>query len=162
VIACAVAFVAGCGGGGGGGKNTAGATAQNPASSSGAVQSLSVRESDYRLTPSNPKLARAGIVEIKLTNRGKVPHSLEIEGPHGETKLPRALDPGQAGALTVKLDKPGRYQWYCPIDGHRGLGMRGQITVAGGGGAGAAGGSGGGSGGSSSGSASGSSSGSRY
>jgi plastocyanin len=155
VVACAVALVAGCGGGGGG-KSTAGTAAQKSTSSNGALQSISVRESEYRLTPPNPSVARAGLVEIKLTNRGKIAHSLEIKGPHGEAKLPRALDPGQAGALTVKLDKPGKSEWYCPIDGHRGLGMRGEITVAGGGGSGAAGSSGGGSGASSGGNSSGS------
>ncbi|MEA2255744.1 MAG: Copper binding protein plastocyanin/azurin family, partial [Solirubrobacteraceae bacterium] len=38
--------------------------------------------------------------------------------------------------LTVDFAKKGTYEWYCPIDGHRGRGMEGKIAVAGGGGGG--------------------------
>ncbi len=37
---------------------------------------------------------------------------------------------GRTTALTVDL-KPGEYEFYCPVDGHRELGMEGTIVVGG-------------------------------
>ena len=49
--------------------------------------------------------------------------------------MPSELNPGQTGALTVDLSKPGKYEWYCPVGRHREFGMEGEITtVAAGGG----------------------------
>jgi hypothetical protein len=44
--------------------------------------------------------------------------------------LPSKLAPGQSGNLTLLLG-PGTYEIYCPVDDHRGKGMRGTIDVAG-------------------------------
>ena len=38
------------------------------------------------------------------------------------------VSPGQTGNLTVDL-KPGKYEFYCPIDNHKQMGMEGEITV---------------------------------
>ncbi|HEX2498493.1 MAG TPA: plastocyanin/azurin family copper-binding protein [Actinomycetes bacterium] len=40
------------------------------------------------------------------------------------------LSPGDSGQLTVDL-QAGTYELYCPVGGHRGLGMETEITVAG-------------------------------
>ena len=58
--------------------------------------------------------------------------SLEVEGPKGEAKV-HAIQPGSSATLKVDLSKPGTYRFYCPIDGHRKLGMAGQVIVGGGG-----------------------------
>jgi hypothetical protein len=70
------------------------------------------------------------VVALQAKNDGQVAHSLEVEGPTGESKLPSTLDPGQSGTLKVDFSKPGKYVWYCPVDGHKGMGMKGEITVA--------------------------------
>jgi heme/copper-type cytochrome/quinol oxidase subunit 2 len=41
------------------------------------------------------------------------------------------VEPGASATLEADLDKPGTYTWYCPLDGHRGKGMSGSITVGG-------------------------------
>ena len=74
---------------------------------------------------------QAGTVTFKATNDGSVDHNLEVEGPEGEQELEQDLAPGQSGTLTVDLSKPGKYEFYCPVGGHRDLGMEGEITVAG-------------------------------
>ena len=38
------------------------------------------------------------------------------------------LKPGEARDLSVNL-KPGKYQFYCPVDGHKGKGMTLPLTV---------------------------------
>ena len=96
------------------------------------VATVKVSESEYRLTPANPKVRRAGVVSFVATNRGKIPHALEVEGPSGEART-KVLSPGASATLKVDLAKPGTYTWYCPVDNHKALGMKGKVTVAGGG-----------------------------
>jgi uncharacterized cupredoxin-like copper-binding protein len=64
-----------------------------------------------------------------VTNDGQVTHNLEVEGPNGEQELPSDLAPGDSGTLTVDLSKPGTYEFYCPVDNHKQMGMEGEITV---------------------------------
>jgi uncharacterized cupredoxin-like copper-binding protein len=105
-------------------------SASKPAA--GTSNRVAVAETDYKLTPSNPKVEK-GTVTFAVANKGKTVHSLEVEGPGGEQQLAEPLKPGESGSLKVKLAKDGKYEWYCPIDGHKGLGMKGEITVGGGG-----------------------------
>ncbi len=128
--------IAGCGGD----DNETTPVAGTP---SAGAQTVNVSETEYKLDPSDPTV-QAGTVSFKVTNEGSVDHNLEIEGPEGEQELDQDLGPGKSGTLTVDLSKPGRYEFYCPVDGHRERGMEGEITVTGEGGAG--GGSGGSSG----------------
>lgn len=99
-----------------------------PKAAAGA-QTIKVSETEFKLDPSDPKVKK-GIVDFEVTNDGKVTHSLEVEGPSGELELDKALEPGQSGTLKVDMSKAGRYEWYCPIDGHKASGMEGEITVA--------------------------------
>jgi uncharacterized cupredoxin-like copper-binding protein len=105
---------------------------QAPAQAAPAGQTINVGETEYKLDPSDPKVAKTGTVTVKVTNNGTIVHSLEVEGPKAEARLGKKLQPGQSGTLKVDLSKAGKYEWYCPIDGHKGLGMKGEIAVAGG------------------------------
>lgn len=119
--------ISGCGSDDGQGSQDRAAAA----TTSGGARTVDVSETDFKLSPADPKVDK-GVVTFRVKNDGKVTHSLEVEGPGGEKQLAKALQPGQSGTLEVKLDKPGRYEWYCPVDGHRESGMKGEITVAGG------------------------------
>jgi uncharacterized cupredoxin-like copper-binding protein len=127
--------VAGCGGGGSSSSTTAAtpsstttSAAAGGAAASGGGSAVNVSETEYKLNPSDPT-AKAGQVTLKATNDGTVTHSLEVEGTSsGDQELKSELQPGQSGTLTVNL-KPGKYEFYCPIDGHKDLGMKGEITV---------------------------------
>ncbi len=122
--------VVGCGGGDDNSNNEN--TGSAPAGK--ATETINVSETDFKLNPANPRVSKPGVVEIKATNNGQTTHSLEVEGPGEEQKLKSDLQPGDSGTITVDLSKPGRYEWYCPIDDHRGMGMKGEIVVGGGGG----------------------------
>jgi uncharacterized cupredoxin-like copper-binding protein len=39
------------------------------------------------------------------------------------------LDPGESGVLTLRFQKFGTYEMYCPINGHRLAGMKGSVMV---------------------------------
>jgi uncharacterized cupredoxin-like copper-binding protein len=134
---------AGCGGGGG--TKTVSPKPPSPGAASGAT--VRVTESEFKLDPSNLNVKKSGAITIRVTNDGKIEHSLEVEGNGMEKRIPGTIAPGSTKTLKVTL-KPGKYEWYCPVDGHKAMGMKGEITVAGGtGGGGSSSGKGGGGGG---------------
>ena len=98
----------------------------------GAGTRVAVSETQFKLTPSKATIAKAGAVQFDVRNAGSIPHALKIQAAGGGTVSTAAISPGKGATLTAKLTK-GTYVWFCPIDGHRGLGMKGTITVAGGG-----------------------------
>jgi uncharacterized cupredoxin-like copper-binding protein len=96
------------------------------ASTAGA-KTVKVGESEWKITPTDGK-ATAGNVVLNVSNTGQVPHQLEVEGNGLEEQKTAVIDPGGSAKLAVKL-KPGKYEWYCPIPGHKEQGMEGTLTV---------------------------------
>ena len=157
LLALAASFgLAACGGDDEGANTGAKKTGRTPAGGGGAgAQTVKVGETEYKLDPDNPTVKPAEVT-FDVANDGQVVHSLTVEGPDGSSTLDKDLQPGNSGELTVDLSEPGKYEFYCPIDGHKGLGMVGEITVGsgttadtgdtggGGGGGGVSGGGGGG------------------
>jgi plastocyanin len=75
--------------------------------------------------------AERGKVTIKLSNpssSGK-PHAVEVEGK-GVEKESKTIQPGGRTSLTVNLSRKGRYEFYCPVDGHKAAGMEGTLIVS--------------------------------
>jgi len=70
--------------------------------------------------------AKAGKVTITMDNPSSVPHAVEVEG-NGVEEETKTLTDGSA-SLTVDL-KAGKYEFYCPVDGHKQAGMEGTLTV---------------------------------
>jgi uncharacterized cupredoxin-like copper-binding protein len=72
--------------------------------------------------------AKAGKVTVTMDNPSSTPHALNIEGNGIEEKGTKTLTQGKA---SVSLDlKPGKYEFYCPVDGHKAAGMKGTLTVS--------------------------------
>jgi len=128
----ALLSLAGCGGGDGT-SDSAGTTGGG-----GGGQAIDVAASDFMFAPADLQ-ADPGEVTINLTNDGQSAHALEIDG-NGVEEETDTIEPGDSTSLTVTLEE-GTYEIYCPVDGHKGLGMVGTLTV-GAGGAGAGGGTG--------------------
>jgi len=120
-------------------------TTTGAAPSGGSAPAVTISETEYKLTPSNAQAAKSGQVTVQVRNEGGTQHSLEIETPSGEVKA-KTLAPGASQTLTASL-KPGTYDMYCPIDGHKAKGMVGKLVVGGGGSGGGSGDDNGGSGG---------------
>ena len=124
--------VAGCGGSS---KKSASSPASTPAPAptttsaappAAGAASLTIGETEYKLTPSQGN-AKAGSVTITAKNSGAIVHSLEVQG-NSVTQKTGNIQAGSSATLKVNL-KPGTYQMFCPIDGHRALGMKGTIVV---------------------------------
>ena len=71
--------------------------------------------------------AKAGKVTVTMDNPSSTPHALNIEGNGIEEKGTKTLTQGKA-SVTVNL-KAGKYEFYCPVDGHKAAGMEGTLTV---------------------------------
>jgi uncharacterized cupredoxin-like copper-binding protein len=71
----------------------------------------------------------AGPVAFTVTNRGSIPHALEVEGRGIEQATPQ-IQPGSSATLTLTL-APGSYEIYCPVgqDSHKKLGMDTHLEV---------------------------------
>ena len=85
-------------------------------------------ETDFKFSDPKPTAtAKNGTVTFNIKNSGATTHAMEVEGPSGEIKT-GSIKPGSSATLKAKL-KPGKYEFYCPIDGHKKLGMKGEVTV---------------------------------
>ncbi len=71
--------------------------------------------------------AKAGKATIVLDNPSSLPHAVEVEG-QGLEEETDTIGQDETAKVTVTL-KPGEYEYYCPVDGHRAGGMEGTLTV---------------------------------
>jgi uncharacterized cupredoxin-like copper-binding protein len=131
VLLLGVVFGCGVGGGGGQASKTSGATTTkgSAAAAGSIVKTIEVKETEYKLNPSQITLTKPGTYVFKAMNSGTITHALEIEGNGVEEKT-KDLSPGQSAELKASL-KPGKYEIYCPVDGHKEQGMEGTVTVKG-------------------------------
>jgi len=132
VVVVVAAVSGGCGGSGGGTNAASTATSTTSSASSGGavIKTVSVHETEYKLSPNTISLTKPGTYVFKGVNDGTTAHALGVEGNGVDSDI-SAIDPGSSGTLKVTLSKAGTYEIYCPIDGHKGLGMNGTITVGG-------------------------------
>ena len=124
---------AGCGGSSGSNasSDSTGATSTtSPGSGGSVIKTVTVHETEYKLNPSNISLTKPGTYVFKGVNDGTTTHALAVEG-NGLDQDGMDISPGSSGTLKVTLSKAGTYEIYCPVDGHKDLGMKGKITVGG-------------------------------
>jgi plastocyanin len=140
ILASLVLIAAGCGGddndnGGGGSSDSSGAEdtgadtggASSGGGGGGATKLKLTADPDGALKFDKTELtAKPGKVTITMDNPSSVPHAVEVEGKGVEEET-KTLTNGTAD-VTVDL-KAGKYEFYCPVDGHRESGMEGTLTV---------------------------------
>jgi plastocyanin len=71
--------------------------------------------------------ARAGQVTIRMENPSSVPHNVSIEGA-GVDEEGKTVGRGATSVVRADL-RPGEYDFYCSVSGHREGGMEGTLTV---------------------------------
>jgi uncharacterized cupredoxin-like copper-binding protein len=123
----------GCGGKGNGSSSapatTTASAAPTASATSGGGQGrlVTVDEVDFKLDLSTTTF-QPGTNTFVAKNTGQSTHALEIDGPGVQDKKTDTIAPGASTTLTVTLQK-GSYELYCPVDGHKAMGMDTRITV---------------------------------
>jgi uncharacterized cupredoxin-like copper-binding protein len=91
-------------------------------------KSVPVTEVDFKIKLDQTKLG-AGKYTFELKNDGQQPHNLTIDGPGVTNAATPTVNSGGSATLHVAL-KPGTYELYCSIPGHKQLGMDRKLTVS--------------------------------
>jgi plastocyanin len=141
VVAALVA--AGCGGGddnssGSSGNNSNASTSSSTSSTTSSAASGGGGGSNIKLGADpggalkfdkTQLTAKAGNVTIDFDNPSQTPHAVEVEGNGLEEKKTDTIT-GSSAKLTLGKLKPGKYEFYCPVPGHKQAGMKGTLTVS--------------------------------
>jgi manganese oxidase len=102
----------------GGGQRTAG----GPSAAEETI--VRVNLSDFKVVPERSTFP-AGRVKLQLKNTGSTMHSLRVDGLPTSANVP----PGGSSLFDMGKLEAGTYTWYCPVEGHRDVGMSGMFTV---------------------------------
>ena len=126
----ALLALAGCGGSSNNSSSSTGAStgaASSGSSGGGGGQQLALSVPGNELKYDKTTLsANAGKVTITMTNNSALQHDVSIKG--GVDVKGNIV--GQGGKSTVTADlKPGKYTFYCSVDGHEAAGMTGELDV---------------------------------
>ena len=86
---------------------------------------------EFQFTPDRIEADPGERLIVRLRNEGQVEHSLQFELAGGdEVQLEDNVSPGDTAELTVEVpEQSGDYVFFCPISGHRQLGMEGTLAV---------------------------------
>jgi plastocyanin len=128
VLVALMLALAGCGGGDEAAPSSGASETATAESSGGGGEKLALAADPGGGLSFDEKTleAKAGSVTIDLTNESPVPHAVAIEG-NGVDRSSDTVTSADT-SLTVDLE-PGRYTFYCPVNGHRAAGMEGTLTV---------------------------------
>jgi uncharacterized cupredoxin-like copper-binding protein len=124
LVAGTALFASACGGGGG--SESAGE--ERAAGGAEAAKTIRIAATDFAFKPSTVELSAPGTYTFVVANSGKTDHALEIDGPGVEEET-KTIGPGDEAQLTVEITEAGEYKIYCPVGGHRDLGMEGTLTA---------------------------------
>jgi len=89
--------------------------------------SVPVSETEFKIAlPKNTLSAGSYAFEVK--NDGHIPHDFVVQGNGVDERTP-TIQPGKSATVNVDL-KPGTYDVYCSIPGHKQAGMDVKLTVS--------------------------------
>ena len=109
-----------------------GTVALTDAGPAGATSKITVKaiETDFHIALSK-KTFKAGTYTFVAVNKGQTSHALTITGPGLHHASTHNVSPGQSVKLTVTFKSGGKYDIYCPVPGHKMLGMNVNVKVSG-------------------------------
>jgi hypothetical protein len=103
--------------------------AAGPAGAGTKATSVTAVETEFHIALSKKTFA-PGRYTFVTENKGHVTHALESTGPGLSNPHTKNLAPGQTAKLTVTFKK-GTYDVFCPVPGHKMLGMNLNLSVGG-------------------------------
>ncbi len=108
-------------------QTTATTTTQATTTQAAPAAKVDVSETEFKIALAQAPTT-AGTYELVVKNDGKIQHDLVVKGNGVNEKTP-LLNPGDSKSLTVDL-KPGTYDLYCSVPGHKQAGMDLKLTVS--------------------------------
>jgi uncharacterized cupredoxin-like copper-binding protein len=103
------------------------ATLHLDADPSGALKFIGPDGAELGTGAKNGLKAKAGRVTLQMANPSTVDHAIGVKG-NGVQQLGPTVGKDGASTVTANL-KSGKYEFYCPVDGHESAGMKGTLTV---------------------------------
>lgn len=119
-LGVAAAVSGGCGGGSDGETSTAGGT-EAPAG-----DKITVSGKEFSYEPATLTLKAGQPYTIVLKNIGSVEHDITVD----KVKFKLTVAGNNTREKGLKVEKPGTYQFYCSLPGHKSAGMKGELTVS--------------------------------
>lgn len=86
---------------------------------------VTVTASEFKFTPTSIQVPAGQQVTFTLKNAGVVEHDVTIQAA-GFSLTAKA---GQTATAQFTFDKPGTFDFFCSVPGHKDAGMRGTLTV---------------------------------
>jgi uncharacterized cupredoxin-like copper-binding protein len=111
-----------------GAGSTGGSSASSGSgSNSGGASTVSVSEKEFAITPADVT-ASPGKITFQIKNTGSVAHDITVD-VNGTPQSSPLVQPGKSETWSVTIDKPGTYDMYCSVPGHKEAGMNGSLKV---------------------------------
>ncbi len=110
-------------------------TSPNPSSPSpsvrstgqqGSTKNFTVTGTDFQFSPSTLQVKQGDTVQVTFVNSGAAPHAFKIDAFNAATPT---VQPGGRQTVRFTASTKGTFQFYCPVDGHRQMGMQGNLVV---------------------------------
>ena len=112
--------------GGGSDKDKATAGTQKPAGEAPPGPTINLVGKEFSFDPAKLTLKAGEASTIVLKNTGSIEHDFTVEDPGFKLTVPG----NNTREKVLKIDKPGNYQFYCSVAGHKDAGMKGELTVS--------------------------------
>ena len=107
-------------------KGGYGTPSPSPTPSGTPSQIINIVAVDFKYTPDTVTVKSGDIIKINFINNGGVSHNLTLRGLNLATKT---ISPGQTDSITFVAPAAGDYTFYCSIDNHEGMGLKGTMKV---------------------------------
>lgn len=91
----------------------------------GALKEFTLTASNYKFSQTEIRVSRGDRVRITLRNDQGM-HDVKIDEFLTGT---RVLKQGESQTIEFLADKAGTFEYYCSVDNHRAMGMRGNLIV---------------------------------
>jgi uncharacterized cupredoxin-like copper-binding protein len=101
-----------------------------PAGASSKATTVKAVETSFHIALSK-KTFKPGIYTFVAENKSTITHALAITGPGLHNAATADIAPGKSLNLTVTFTD-GKYDIFCPVPGHKAMGMNVNIVVTGG------------------------------
>ena len=119
LVGAVAIVIGGCGGGSDDDTSTAGGAEDL------AGEKIPVVGKEFSYDPATLTLKAGQPFLIVLKNTGSIEHDITVD----DAKFKLTVPGNNTGEKVLKAQKPGTYQMYCSVAGHKDAGMKGQLVV---------------------------------